>query len=130
MIKFFAAFSCLVFTLCSYEGRAADLNYKWDESTLRVDGELITGVKKYHLKYSIDNVEQPLIEIDGLLTSYVMSDVLPGMYTAQIATSEDGSMGEYSEPVSIHIGEKLAAAPAKTTITVTFSCDGCDLEVK
>jgi hypothetical protein len=106
---------------------AADILYQWDETTLRADGSTIDGAVTYHLRYSVNNVETTITTTN---LSHTLADVGVGSYVAQVATSEDGKLGEWSETVVTNIGELEKAAPAKTTITVTFSCDDCNLEVK
>ena len=107
---------------------AADILYQWDETTARVDGASVDGSIVYHLRYSVDNVEQPIITTTNL--TYTLPSIVEGTYVAQVATSEDGRLGEWSDTATVVVGEIDKAAPAKTTVTVTFSCDDCNLEVK
>lgn len=109
---------------------AADIRYEWTDNTLRTDGEAITGEKVYLLRYSIDDVEQSTIEIAGDQTSFTLVDVVPGVYVAQMATSEDGERGEWSSTVALSVPEEDTAKPEKMTITVTFIVDGSNIEAK
>lgn len=112
---------------------AANIEFRWDHATERENGTLIDGEKKYVLKYSVNNVARPLIEIDGSLDNYSLLNVEAGNYVAQMATQEDGLTGAYSDPVSITIVEDLEVSNPKspTTITVDLTdCEGgCVLEV-
>lgn len=121
----------IAFILCAAgQGAfAADIVYQWQEATLRTDGEAITGDKLYHLRYSVNDVEQPIIEIAGNQTEYRLIDVGVGTYSAQIAASEDGVRGAWSPIVTLTVLEKAAQAPERMTFTVTFDCDNCNLEV-
>ena len=109
---------------------ASDLLLSWDDALLRSDGQLITGAKLYHIRWSVDNVPQPEVQVAGSLTNHKIVNVGAGTHTVQIATSEDGLMGEWSDPVSVVLGDLPLAAPAKQTLTISFTCEGCGLEVK
>lgn len=123
----------VLLTFLAMPTRAADLQLNWTQATKREDGTAITGLKQYHIKYSIDNVEQTQIDLDGTLDSYTMSDIGAGTYTFSIATSENGLKGAYSNTVTKVIGEKDAALPETVTFTVDLTnCTepDCVLEVK
>lgn len=102
---------------------AADIVYQWDDVVL-------TGEKQYHLRYSLDNVEQEVINIAGTETEYRLTDIGVGTYSAQIAVSEDGLQSEWSPVVTLTVSEKAAQAPERMTFTVSFECDNCNLEAK
>jgi len=118
-----------LFALAS-TANSAGLLFTWNDATTRVDGTLIDGEKRYHLRISRDGAELPIVVVGGDLTSYLLSDVSPGTYTAQIATSEDGRIGGYSTPLVTVIGEIEAARPSTVTISVSLDCDNCGLEIK
>ncbi|MDX1496955.1 MAG: hypothetical protein R3352_05320 [Salinisphaeraceae bacterium] len=109
---------------------AADLRYDWDHATVRTDGQPITGERSYVIRYSIDNIEQPIINV-GDVTSYTLPDITPGVYTSQIATIEDGRQGDWSPAITTIVEATEPANPGTVTITVQLTgCDNCGLEVK
>ena len=122
--------SALVLTLCSVEGHAADLLYSWPQVTERTDGQPITGERSYVIRYSVDNIEQPLVYV-GDVTSYTLTNIAAGVYTSQIATIEDGQQGDWSPAITTVVEVTPSAEPATVSITVQLTnCDGCGLEVK
>lgn len=122
--------ACLVLTLCSVKGHAADLLFTWDSATIRADGSSITGEIGYVIRYSIDNVEQPLITL-GNVNSYPLTDIQAGVYSVQIATTEDGFQGGWSPVLTKTISEIPLAPPASVIIQVDLTnCPDCGLEIK
>lgn len=123
------ALACLILTLCSWEASGADLNYGWSHATHRADGSLITGVRSYVIRYSIDNIEQPIVNV-GDVESYTLTNIISGVYSAQVATIEDGLQGEWSPVITTTVNKVQAAEPNSVTITVTLDCVDCGLEVQ
>jgi hypothetical protein len=109
---------------------ADDVLYQWSTSDLREDGSPITGLKLYHIKQSIDGVEQPEILVSGEESEYRYVNAQEGTYSAQIRVSEDGLLGEWSDSVGFVLGEVPVSPPAKKTFTISLSCTECELEVQ
>lgn len=117
----------LMGVLLSSVAGAASLEYVWEEVDTRVDGSPTTGAVVYYLRYSVNNVEEIVVTSEPF---YTLTDIEAGSYVAQVATAEEGKRGAWTETVTTVVGDVEAAAPNTTVLTVTFSCNDCDLEVK
>lgn len=109
---------------------ADDLLWTWDNTNLRSDGTTITGARLHHIRYSLDGVEQPEILVDGSKDQHALANIVAGTYAVQVATSEDGYRGEWSEEVVKTFTLVQVAPPAKKTFTMVLTCDDCSLEVQ
>lgn len=120
--------------LIATQSWAADIVLTATGATKRLDGTDITGTVEYVIKYSIDNVEQPLLTVTPMLSGdlkYTLTDMPTGLYSFQAATVEDGLQGPWGATVSEQIGEKDRSPPEPITITISLDCpDGCNVEFK
>jgi len=94
---------------------ATDILLSWTAPTAYENGATISEITSYNLHYSIDNVVQESISIDGLETDYTLANVEEGSYTFQISTIASGMESELSDPINIDV---LKSKPVKIELTV------------
>jgi len=90
---------------------AADIQLTWEAPTAREDGTALATdqIQNYRVYYTLDNIDQTPIEIDGAATSHLIGDVANGNYVFQITTLSDGLESVRSEPVSVSVEPSAAA---------------------
>jgi hypothetical protein len=94
---------------------ATDIQLTWTAPTQYENGASISEIDAYNLYYSIDNVQQAPVSIDGLDSGYLLRDVVEGSYTFQISTVAGETESDLSNPVNVDV---IKSKPVKIEITV------------
>ena len=111
---------------------AGTLTFNWTEPTTRIDGSTIDTPLSYEIRYG-DGTTDSIITAVGTTHSVEVADV-PVVYYAQIRaveSYEDGATlrSEWSPVITSTLTEKDKSAPSVPSFTMTFSCDGCNVQV-
>jgi len=101
---------------------AGTLAFSWTEPTENVDGSPISAPASYEIRYG-SGTESQVVSAVGTSHSVEVGDS-PAVYYAQIRTVVGTTYSEWSEIVTTVAAHPTPKPP---TMTIMFSCDGCNL---